>query len=272
MVPHTKSHPRGQVVARYATYDQAQRAVDHLSDASFPVEYSSIVGRDLSLVEQVTGRMTKARATLMGAGSGAWFGLFIGLFVGLFTIGPVWITLVIAGLVIGAVWGGAFGLAAQWATRGERDFASASAIVAAQYEVTVADPYDDRARQLLSQRLSPSPGCGGRPPAFSYDSGSPRRSAFRAGRARHLERPPSAPPVPEAGDARTAGRISTANSVVADGHPEHPVLIFERDVDLARSGVLRGVGQGFRHDVVARRLYPFGQRRLRVDLDADRDD
>ena len=143
--------PRGEVVARYATYDQAQRAIDLLSDSSFPVEYSSIVGRDLSLVEQVTGRMTKARATLMGAASGAWFGLFIGLFVGLFIIGPIWISLVIAGLVIGAVWGGAFGFAAQWATRGQRDFASASAIVAAQYELTVADPYTDRARQLLSQ-------------------------------------------------------------------------------------------------------------------------
>ena len=142
---------RGEVVARYATYDQAQRAVDHLSDASFPVEYTSIVGRDLRLVEQVTGRMTKGRASLMGAASGAWFGLFIGLFIGLFTIGPVWVSLVIAGLVIGAIWGGAFGFVAQWATRGQRDFASASAIVAAQYEVTVADAYADRARQLLSQ-------------------------------------------------------------------------------------------------------------------------
>jgi uncharacterized membrane protein len=141
----------GTVVARYSTYDQAQRAVDHLSDASFPVEYTSIVGRDLSLIEQVTGRMTKTRATMMGAATGAWLGLFIGLFVGLFTIGPVWISLVLAGLFIGAVWGGVFGFVAQWATRGQRDFASASTIVAAQYDVTVADTYADRARQLLSQ-------------------------------------------------------------------------------------------------------------------------
>lgn len=147
----TASVSRGTLIARYATYDQAQRAVDHLSDASFPVEYATIVGRDLSIVERVTGRMTKARATLMGTATGAWFGLFIGLFVGLFTIGPVWISLVIAGLVIGAVWGGVFGFVAQWATRGQRDFASATAIVAAQYEVTVADAYADRARQLLSQ-------------------------------------------------------------------------------------------------------------------------
>jgi uncharacterized membrane protein len=139
-----------QVVASYPTYAQAQHAVDYLSDSQFPVEYTAIVGRDLSLVEQVTGRMTKTRATLMGAVAGAWFGLFIGLFVGLFVIGPVWLSLILAGLVIGAAWGAIFGFVAQWSTRGQRDFASASAIIAARYEVTVTDPYLERARQLLS--------------------------------------------------------------------------------------------------------------------------
>jgi hypothetical protein len=139
-----------QVVANYTTYGQAQSAVDHLSDSSFPVENTAIVGRDLSLVEQVTGRMTKSRAAAMGALTGAWFGLFIGLFIGLFTIGPVWLSLVLAGLVIGAIWGAIFGFIAQWATRGQRDFASASAIVAARYDLTVVDAYAERARQLLS--------------------------------------------------------------------------------------------------------------------------
>jgi uncharacterized membrane protein len=140
----------GQVVASYRTYLEAQKAVDHLSDSSFPVQNAAIVGRDLSLVEQVTGRMTKARATLMGAAAGAWFGLFIGLFFGLFTVGPVWLSLVVAGLVIGAIWGAIFGFVAQWATHGQRDFASASALVAAHYDVTVRDAYVEQARQLLS--------------------------------------------------------------------------------------------------------------------------
>jgi uncharacterized membrane protein len=139
-----------QVVVSYPTYSQAQRAVDHLSDSSFPVEHTAIVGRELSLVEQVTGRMTKTRATGMGAVAGAWFGLFIGLFVGLFTIGPVWLSLVLVALVIGAIWGGIFGFVAHWATRGQRDFASTSAIVAARYDVTVDDAYAERARQLIS--------------------------------------------------------------------------------------------------------------------------
>jgi MFS family permease len=139
-----------QVVASYTTYGQAQFAVDHLSDSSFPVEHAAIIGRDLSLVEQVTGRMTKTRASVMGAVGGSWFGLFIGLFVGLFAIGPVWLSLALLGIVIGAIWGAIFGFVAHWATRGKRDFASASALVAARYEVTVADAFAERARQLLS--------------------------------------------------------------------------------------------------------------------------
>ncbi len=146
----TASSSRGQVVATYATYAQAQRAIDHLSDSAFPVEYTSIIGRDLSLIEQVTGRMTNTRATAMGAIAGAWFGLLIGLFIGLFTVGPAWLSLVLAGIAIGAIWGAIFGFVAHWATRGQRDFASARAIVAATYEVTVGDAYADRARQLLS--------------------------------------------------------------------------------------------------------------------------
>jgi uncharacterized protein YpuA (DUF1002 family) len=63
----------GQVtVASYATYAEAQRAVDALSDAGFPVESVSIVGHDVRLVERVTGRLTTARAAGAGALSGAW--------------------------------------------------------------------------------------------------------------------------------------------------------------------------------------------------------
>ena len=140
-----------QIVATYPTYGEAQRAVDHLSDSGFAVEQVSIIGRGLSLVETVTGRMTKGRATLMGAAGGAWFGLFIGLFIGFFTIGPIWLYLVLGGLVIGAIWGAVFGFVAQWATGGRRDFSSASGVRAARYEVTVTDAYAERARRLVAQ-------------------------------------------------------------------------------------------------------------------------
>jgi hypothetical protein len=141
----------GQVIAAYASYPEAQRAVDHLSDAGFPVEQTQIVGLDLRLVERVTGRLTNARAAGAGAATGAWFGLFIGLLVGLFTAGPAWIGLIVGGLLIGAFWGALFGFFAHWATQGQRDFSSTSGLVAGRYELRVADDHAARARQLLAQ-------------------------------------------------------------------------------------------------------------------------
>jgi hypothetical protein len=136
-------------VASYETYAEAQRAVDALSDAGFPVEAVNIVGHDVRLVERVTGRLTTARAAGAGALSGAWFGLFIGLLVGLFTTGPEWIGLVLGGLLIGAFWGAAFGFVAHWMTRGQRDFSSVRSLVAGRYDVTVASTEAQRARDLL---------------------------------------------------------------------------------------------------------------------------
>jgi hypothetical protein len=49
-------------VASYDSYEQAQAAVDRLSDEQFPVENLDIVGSGLHSVERVTGRLTKARA------------------------------------------------------------------------------------------------------------------------------------------------------------------------------------------------------------------
>ena len=56
-----------QSVASYATYPEAQQAVDFLSDSGFPVEHTDVVGSDLRLVEHVTGRLTNARAAMAGA-------------------------------------------------------------------------------------------------------------------------------------------------------------------------------------------------------------
>ena len=143
----------GETVSSYNKYEDAQRAVDHLSDNGFPVENAQIVGSNLHLLEQVTGRVTTGSATLAGAGSGAWFGLFIGLLVGLFTTGPEWVGLVLGGLVLGAVWGAVFGFFAHYATRGRRDFSSSRAIVAERYDVVVAAEAE-RARTLIAQLRS----------------------------------------------------------------------------------------------------------------------
>jgi hypothetical protein len=140
----------GQVVASYPSYGEAQRAIDGLADASFPVQYSEIVGRDLRLVERVTGRMTNGRAAAAGAATGAWLGLFIGLLVGLFTFGPAWLGLILGGLLIGALWGALFGWLAYRMGSGQHAFASLRSLAASRYDVMVADVYEERARQLLS--------------------------------------------------------------------------------------------------------------------------
>lgn len=140
-----------QTIASYQRYDEAQRAVDHLSDSGFPVERVQVVGSDLHLVEHVTGRLTTARAAMAGAASGAWFGVFVGLLAGLFTTGPAWLGLLLGGAAIGAAWGALFGFFAHRATSGRRDFSSARGLVAEHYDVTVPDADEQRARTLIAQ-------------------------------------------------------------------------------------------------------------------------
>jgi uncharacterized membrane protein len=105
-------------VATFPDYAGAQRPVDRMSDDGFPVEHVRIIGDGVRMVEQVTGRMTRAKAALARAASGAWFGLLIGLLLGVFAIGPAWLWLLVVGLVIGAVWGAVFGFLAHWGHQG----------------------------------------------------------------------------------------------------------------------------------------------------------
>ncbi|MEO3780013.1 general stress protein [Micromonospora sp. B11E3] len=143
-------------IGSYPDYPSAQRVVDYLADNRFPVERSSIVGTNLTLVETVLGRMTTGRAALIGAGTGAWFGLFIGLLFGVFT-GGNWVAVILVGLVVGAIWGAVFGAVAHAITGGQRDFTSASALRAGQYAVIVDADLADQARQLLGRmHLTPT--------------------------------------------------------------------------------------------------------------------
>lgn len=139
-----------RVLAEYATYPEAQRLVDQLSDAKFPVEHVRIVGVGVTTVEQVTGRMTKGRAALAGAASGGWFGLLIGLLFGIFTIGPAWFSVLLTALLIGAFWGALFGFVAHWTTRGRRDFSSAHGLQAQLYSVRVDAEYAAEAARVAS--------------------------------------------------------------------------------------------------------------------------
>jgi hypothetical protein len=151
------------LLASYPQYHDAQAAVDALSDAHFPVEETAIIGRDLRLVENVTGRLTRARAALSGAAAGAWFGLLFGLFLGIFAV-DTRSTLALAfwGLVFGAIAGAVFGLVGYALTGGRRDFVSVSQIAAERYDVVVDARTADDARAILGF------GATGRPASRSH--------------------------------------------------------------------------------------------------------
>ncbi|MFF0578703.1 general stress protein [Streptosporangium saharense] len=139
-----------RVLVGYDNYPAAQRAVDGLSDAGFPVEHVTIVGSDLRLEETVIGRVTNGRAALTGAGSGAIFGAVVGMFLGVFTSTTMsFLVLVLWAALWGAVTGAAFGFINHFFTGGKRDFASRSAIVAGRYDVLVAASHLDHARAVL---------------------------------------------------------------------------------------------------------------------------
>jgi hypothetical protein len=148
--------PRGQVVGTYDTYVEAQRAVDFLSDEQFPVQHVSIVGSDLKMVENVLGRLTRGRAAMAGAASGAWFGLFVGVLLSLFASKNTnGFGLVIAALLYGAVFGTIFGFVGHALSGGKRDFTSRSKIVASSYDVHCTWAEADKAREVLA-RMNPA--------------------------------------------------------------------------------------------------------------------
>ncbi|GEA84098.1 MAG: hypothetical protein NVV70_08455 [Cellulomonas sp.] len=149
-IPRTPTPPQGETVARYDTYVQAQKAVDHLADKSFPVQMVTIVGTDLQMVERVTGRLSYPRAASGGFVSGAWFGLFVGLLLSLFSE-PGGASLFLPAILIGGAFGLLFSVLTYSFTRGRRDFTSASQIVASSYAVLCHAEKAHQARQLLAE-------------------------------------------------------------------------------------------------------------------------
>jgi hypothetical protein len=142
-----------RTIAACDSYSEAERAVDYLSDNGFPVERVAIIGSDLKLVEQVTGRMNYGGAAWRGAVSGAFAGLLIGWLFALFNwFQPVLATfaLVLWALVFGAVIGAIFGLLVHALSGGRRDFASVRAMAPSRYEVVADEDVADQAKSALA--------------------------------------------------------------------------------------------------------------------------
>jgi hypothetical protein len=133
----------------YDKYEDAQTAVDYLSDHEFAVQNCMIVGTDLKQVERVTGRLTRGRVIGAGALSGMWMGLFVGLIFALFGQGNSTLA-VLSTVAFGAVFGTVWALIGYAATKGRRDFTSVSQVVATRYEVLVEHKFAEQARNLLA--------------------------------------------------------------------------------------------------------------------------
>lgn len=146
-----------QVIATYSDYEQAERAVDYLSDREFPVQRTVIVGRGLNMVEQITGRFTYWSAAGRGALSGAIIGALFGWLFGLFG----WVTPLIAdlllalygalfGAIIGGILGALIGLIGHATTGGRRDFSSLPQFRADSYQLLADVDIAGRAEQMLN--------------------------------------------------------------------------------------------------------------------------
>lgn len=143
-------------IAAYASYGEAERAVDYLSDHGFPVERVVIVGEDVRLVEQVIGRLNYGGAALRGAGTGAVVGLLTGWVFGLFSwIAPLVAGLMLAayGLIFGAVAGALLGLLLHALQGGRRDFSSIRVMQPSRYQLYVDIEVAAEAERKLANRL-----------------------------------------------------------------------------------------------------------------------
>jgi len=144
--------PARQAIATFDNYAEAERAVDYLVDRQFEVNRLAIVGRDLQLVEQVTGRMNYGLAALRGAASGGLVGALIGWIFGIFSwIQPLIASLVLAfyGLVFGAALGALVGLLLYAMQHGRRDFASVTTLQPRHFDIVADVEVAERALQLL---------------------------------------------------------------------------------------------------------------------------
>ena len=139
-----------QSIGVFGTYDEAQKAVDHLADQEFPVNNIAIVGTDLRLVERVTGRKTWGTVLAGGVQSGISTGLMIAILMYLFNPGTDFFAMFLTALVIGVVIGVIFALIGNALSRGRRDFTSVTQTVATKYEVLCEHKVAGQARQLLA--------------------------------------------------------------------------------------------------------------------------
>ncbi|RZS65780.1 hypothetical protein EV187_1482 [Agromyces ramosus] len=195
------SLPKGETVASFETYPEAQAAVDKLAKAAFPVKELAIVGTDLTSVERITGTLSWGRAAGAGALSGAWFGTFLGLLFFIFAPTGASFGILISAVLIGAGFGMIFSVVSYSVNRRRRDFTSVNQVLATRYAIIAESAHVDRARSVLGVD-SPSP-TAWRPPATA-PTADPSSRPMSYGEATDAARKAAA--AEAAGAAGTAAR------------------------------------------------------------------
>jgi hypothetical protein len=139
-------------IAWFASYPEAEAAVDALADEQFPVERLAIVAEGLRYVEDVTGRRGYAQAAFEGVVTGTIVGALLGFFFGLFDwVEPVVTGLALAlyGALFGAIAGALLGALTHWLSAGRGDFSSIAGIQAERYVVVCdAELAEEGSRRL----------------------------------------------------------------------------------------------------------------------------
>ncbi|HEU5222171.1 MAG TPA: general stress protein [Candidatus Lumbricidophila sp.] len=186
--------PKGDPVASYATYAEAQAAVDQLAKADFPLASLAIVGTDLRSVERITGKLTWGRAAGGGALSGAYFGGFMALLLFLFSPTGVGVGLLGSAVLIGAGFGMIFGIVSYSMVRRRRDFTSVMQVIATRYAIIAEPSVAVRAQQMLGGQTVVTP----------------------------WVTPPSAPPAESPASADTVEPTPTTDTSAAPDVPSEP--------------------------------------------------
>ena len=131
------SLPRGETLATFDAYANAQKLINSLVSDGVPFRSLSIVGTDVNLVERVTGKIGYGRAALSSAMSGSWLGVLAGLVFVIVSPTDV-ITPIVAGGIIGAGIGMVVGMVLfTLAGSNRRSYRSMQHIIAKSYRVVV---------------------------------------------------------------------------------------------------------------------------------------
>ncbi|MEV6904496.1 general stress protein [Amycolatopsis sp. NPDC051372] len=147
--PQLPTMPTGWPIGSYESYEQAQKAVDHLAGTDFPISDVTIVGIQPMLVERIAGRMSWGKMLSSAAMSGAVFGLFLGLVLSLLNPAAGLLSIII-GLVAGVAFNLLFGALGYAANRNKRGFVSQSQLVAQRYDVLSQPRNAEKGRALLA--------------------------------------------------------------------------------------------------------------------------